>query len=1096
MMSRPGLAAALLLAVLVVASLPGAGLATAATPSPAAISIRGAQAITNATPSPADWRDIPIYQIFTDRFWDGDPSNNNAEGSYDPGSTTGTWDAGKVHGGDFVGVLEKLDYIQAMGFKAIWISPVYLNANGEYHGYAARDFKAIAPHFGTETELQALSAELHARGMYLILDVVVNHMGNMSTSYTSGYPTFHDNPSPYVLQWRGITQPAAPFNNLAWFHNNGEIQDYVDPDQVLGELFGLDDLKTEDPQVAAALVNASNWLIDICDADGFRIDTVKHVEMAFWQTWTPAVRAHADSIGKSNFIFFGEVFDGSDSKTGSYTGTEAGGAFALNSMLYYPMHFTMRDVFASGQPTSSLTARYSHLTDYDPVAREQLVYFLDNHDVSRFLSSGVGDQDWSKLRTALDFMLTTRGVPCVYQGTEQGFDGGSDPYDREDMWDGEWDYGPSLGDNFNMTHPLYRWMRDLLDIRSRYDAARTGGFTMLADASSAGIYAFLRTGTAEDLLVVVNSASSSKSTGPLATNWANGTTLADLRDPAFTVAVGSGGSVSLTLAGRTGRILVRAAAVTDATPAVDTQSPAHADTVGAPRPPIRLGFNRPMNTTSVQSAFSLSPAVAGTFSWEADTAMTFTPSVDLPEGVHYTVRVEATALAASGGALLVGESGSALAARAVSAGALPRVASDGAPMRAAFETYFVTGGGVPGLVVATGFNASIFVDGSVLDTPEGIAVGEGGAWGDDFFVGDAGTNRILRITPAGVVSTVVTNALLAKPEGLDFDRGGVYGGDLLVADMNGLLRVTAGGSVIQIAAGTSSTNTGALYCAGAGPFGGFPYLGSNSSNRVERYEAGVGYVPFASPVNGFEGVALGAAAFGGGEKLLVANPDLSSYASSIDGDGSILFADSLGVLSLFVQNASLLGGVTAMVVDTGGGFGGDLLAADVATESVLRVSPGGSVSLLASGFGNLFSSDCLTIGADGALYVVDTGSGEPFTDSSGGNAPARIIRIAADNQVGVNDPLRPLSPMLRVYPNPMAGAGRVSLRLEQEAEVKLEMFDVRGRLVAVPFAGRLDAGTADLPLDLRAGSAPAAGVYFLRVVMDGAATATARVVLW
>ncbi len=1020
-----------------------------------------------ATSSPSDWRDVPIYQIFTDRFWDGDPSNNDAEGSYDPGSTTGTWDPGNVHGGDFVGVLEKLDYIQAMGFKAVWISPVYLNAYGEYHGYAARDFKAIAPHFGTEAELQALSAELHARGMYLILDVVMNHMGNMITSYTSGYPTFHDDPSPYVLQWRNSTRPAAPFDNLAWYHNNGEIQNYVDPDQVLGELAGLDDLKTEDPQVVAALVDAASWLIDTCDADGFRIDTVKHVDTAFWQTWTPAVRAHADSIGKSNFFFFGEVFDGSDAKNGSYTGTEAGGAYALDSVLYFPMHFTMRDVFAYGSATSNITDRYANLTDYDPAARERLVYFLDNHDVSRFLSAGVANQDWAKLRTALDFMLATRGVPCVYQGTEQGFDGGGDPYDREDMWDGEWDYGPSLGDNFNMTHPLYRWTRDLLDIRSRYDALRTGGYTLLADDNSAGILAFLRTGASEDVLVALNTASSTQSTGSLATNWANGTQLADLRDPSFTVTVGGGGSVSFSLGARSGRLLARASAVTTAAPAVDTQSPAHDSTVGAPRPPIRLGFNRSMNTATAEAAFSLDPPVPGTFGWEADTAMTFTPSADLSEGVHYDVRLEATALAAS----------------------------DGAPLRAAFETFFVTSGGVPGLNVAPGFHASIFADGSALDIPEGIAVGEGGAWGDDFFVGDAGLNAVLRITPEGVVSMFASNALLGKPEALDFDRGGVYGGDLLIADMNGLLRVSTGGAVSQIAAGSSSTNTGALYCAAPGPFAGFPYLCTNSGNRVERYEAGTGYVPFASPVPGAEGVALGAGAFGGGTMLLVANPDLSSYASSIDGDGSILFADSLGALSVFVQDASLLGGVTAMVVDDGGQFGGDLLVANVATESVLRVTPGGSVSVLASGFGNLFSSDCLAVGSDGALYVVDTGSGEPFTDTSGGSAPARIVRIAADNQVGVNDPVRPIVPMLRVYPNPMAGAGHIALRLEQEADVKVQMFDIRGRLVAMPFAGRLPAGSVELPVNLRGGSAPASGVYFLRVVLDGEPAATTRVVL-
>ncbi len=1018
------------------------------------------------TPSPADWRDVPIYQVFTDRFWDGDPSNNNAEGSYDPGSTTGTWRPGNVHGGDFAGVLQKLDYIQSLGFKAVWISPVVLNANGEYHGYAARDFEAIAPHFGTQTELRALADALHARGMYLIIDIVTNHMGNMIYSTTSGYPTFHADPSPYVLKWRSSTRPAAPFNNLAWFHNNGEIQNYVDPDQVLGELAGLDDLKTEDPTVRNALVNATRWLIDATDCDGFRIDTVKHVDMGFWQTWTPAVRAHADSLGKDNFFFYGEVFDGSDAKCGSYTGTEAGGAFALNSVLYFPMHYSMRYVFGQGGPTDEITNRYANLGDYDPAARDRLVGFLDNHDVSRFLSAGVANQDWSKLRTALDFLLFTRGVPCVYQGTEQGFDGGGDPYDREDMWDGEWDYGPSVGDNFNMTHPLYLTTRRLLDIRAHYDALRTGGFTELASEGSPGIYAFRRSGVSENVVVVINTQTSVRSSGALASGWSPGEPLADLLDPAFNQNVQSGGVVNVSVPARSARVLVRAAAVVPETPSVWSQSPAHGDTVSLSRPPVRLGFNRSMDHASVQAAFTLDPPVSGSFSWEADSAVTFTPSADITDGTRLTVRLEPTATAASGGD----------------------------HPAAAFETFFVIAGGAPGLTVAPGYHAEVLVSGSALGTPEGIALGEGGAWGSDFFVGDAGGHRILRVTPVGGVTTLATDNLLGKPEGLDFDHGGQWGGDLLVADVNGLLRVTAAGAVSQIAPGTSSTNTGALTSLPPGVFGGFPYLGTSSSNRVERYEPGTGFVPFASPVNGFEGVTPGWGLFGGGEKLLVADPDLTAYASSIDGPGAILTVDAAGTLSTFVQDAALLGGASALLVDTGGSFGGDLLVADIALERVLRVTPQGAIGVLASGFGNLFSSDCLVIGSDGALYVVDTGSGESFTDTSGGNATARILRIAPDTQVGTGGTPPPPPVRLRVFPNPLPGAGRVEVNLERGGTARLLVYDLQGREVAVPFRGPLEAGTDTVAIDLR-GAGLARGVYFLRLVVDERPVAAARVVL-
>jgi glycosidase len=1019
------------------------------------------------TPSPADWRDVPIYQIFTDRFFDGNPANNNAEGSYDPGfAGDGTWYSGNVHGGDFAGVLEKLDYIQGLGFKAIWISPVVVNVWGEHHGYAARDFKAIAPHFGTQTELRALADALHARGMYLVVDVVCNHMGDMIDSGTSGYPTFHDDPSPYVLRWRTSKRPGGLFNNLTWFHNNGGIQNWVDPDQVLGELSSLDDLKTESPAVIAGLDDAMSWLIDVTDCDGFRIDTVKHGDMPFWQTWTPLVRAHAASLGKNNFFFYGEVFDGSDAKCGSYTGTKAGGAFALDSVLYFPMTFTMNDVFAYNQRTSRITDRYAALGNYDAAAQERLVSFLDNHDVARFLSSGVAAQDATKLNAALDFMLTARGVPCVYQGTEQAFDGGADPYDREDMWDGAWDYGPSLGDNFNMTHPLYKRTRDLNDIRSRYDALRTGAFTELKSEAVAGIYAFRRAGAVEDVVVVLNSSSASRASGTLATGWASGTALADLRDPSFSLSVGSGGSISLTVPARRARILVRSSAVTAATPAVDTQSPSHAGTTASPRPAIRLGFNRAMNHASVEAAFSMVPSVPGAFSWEADSAVVFTPSQDWSEGSVVALRLEASATSA-----------------------------DASPMRAAFESFFTIAGGIPGLVVASGFHATEFASGSGIGVPMGIATGEGGAWSDNLYVGDALNNRVLRITTGGSVSVLASGSFLSKPEGLDFDHAGAYGGDLVIADPNGLLRVTSAGVVSQIASGTNATNTGAVACLPAGPLGGFPYMVSNTSNRVERYEAGTGYVPFASPVNGAEGVAPALGMFGFGRRLLVADPDLAAYASSIDGTSSIFFADSTGALSTFVQNPTLLNGVCAMVVDTQGQFGGDLLVANIATETVLRITPAGAISVLASGFGNLFASDCLTIGPDGALYVVDSGSGEPFTDSSGGTAVARIVRVAADTSTGTpGGGGEPPPPFLSIFPNPLTGAGTARFRLEREAMVTLDLFDIRGRRVATPFAGVLPAGPAEVRLDLSALSL-ARGVYFARVVADGASVSSTRVVL-
>src|SRR4029450_8529932 len=124
-----------------------------------------------------------------------------------------------------------------------------------------------------------------------------------------------------------------------------------------------------------------------------------------------------------------------------------------------------------------------------PASREDLVTFLDNHDNSRFLGSGYANQDESRLRNALGWLLTSRGVPCIYYGTEQEFDGGGDPYCREDMWDGQWDFGPSDGDNFDLVHPSFQFTRRLLELRARHEALRRGTtLERTVEGSSAGLY--------------------------------------------------------------------------------------------------------------------------------------------------------------------------------------------------------------------------------------------------------------------------------------------------------------------------------------------------------------------------------------------------------------------------------------------------------------------------------------------------------------------------------------------------------------------------------------------------------------------------------
>jgi alpha-amylase len=603
------------------------------------------------------WQAQSIYQIITDRFFDGDPSNNNADGNYNASGT------GSVHGGDFRGIEQKLDYIKALGATAIWISPVVLNANGEFHGYAGRNFYAVAPHWGTLADLQHMTAAAHARGLLVIDDIIVNHGGDLVYGSAGGstYPNFLAPPAGYNLFYRNSKQYAAPFNTNALnpnltnvFHNNGNIADFGNTQQVeLGELSGLDDFRTESTYVRSNMVEIYKYWIGQAGFDGFRIDTVKHVEMGFWQYWCPLIHDYAASIGKSNFFMFGEVYDGSNPKCGSYTGTKAGGPFALDSVVHYPLFFKMSSVFATATDnTQQIEAQYNLIAaNYDPAAQMRLVTFLDNHDQPRFLSAGGATP--ARLNVALAFLYSSRGVPCLYYGTEQAFNGTTDPNDREDMFDGAFEQGPSLGDNFNMTHPQFLMVAKLNNFRRLYPALQIGSHVnKWNDPSGPGLFAYARRSGTQEVFVVFNTSASTQTLTNRSTIFAPGTTLVNLFDTNETLTVTATPEIPpIIVPSTTAKIFVSQSDWQPLDPVIISNSPVH-DAASAPTySAIVLKFSGPMDTNTVQSAFSTTPAISGTFGWNGSRdLMTFTPGgAGLPQLTMITVKLTNTAVSAVSG---------------------------------------------------------------------------------------------------------------------------------------------------------------------------------------------------------------------------------------------------------------------------------------------------------------------------------------------------------------------------------------------------------------------------------------------------------------
>ncbi len=501
-----------------------------------------------------DWRDQVIYQLLVDRFANGDARN---DWRVEPTALA------RYQGGDWQGVIDQLDYLEDLGVTAIWISPIVLNVDTDagidgYHGYWAVDLERVNPHFGDVATLREMINEAHARGILVVLDIVTNHLGQVfyydinnngqpdDNVYGSGVrpqgasPTGVESPLSRVSEFdpdfdpRGIqaftslgeagpapirffdmpeifrTPPRpALFSDPTAYSARGRTVNYDDPQQLLWGDFpgGLKDVDTLQPRVREEMVRVYvNWALAL-DLDGFRIDTIKHVDYGFWEYFAPEVRRRLAAAGKTNFFMFGEAFDGRDDLIGSFTLPGR-----LDSVFYFSQKFRVfDDVFGNGGPTSSIqrllderAVHYGQEPQQGGVGlppTQVLVNFVDNHDVSRFLFGRNDERGRSTLRAALTYLYTQDGIPCLYYGTEQEFAGGNDPANREVLWQS----------GYSRTNPTFQHIARLARVRRHYAALRRGSFELrwvtdrTGDAADAGIVAFeRRTESGDYALVVIN----------------------------------------------------------------------------------------------------------------------------------------------------------------------------------------------------------------------------------------------------------------------------------------------------------------------------------------------------------------------------------------------------------------------------------------------------------------------------------------------------------------------------------------------------------------------------------------------------------------
>ncbi len=525
-------------------------------------------------PSP-DWRDQIVYFVMVDRFDDGDPANNDqGTGEYDPS------DHRKFSGGDLRGVERRIDYIRGLGASAVWITPPVANQwwnervrYGGYHGYWAEDFSSVDAHYGTLDDYRSLSHALHSAGMYLVQDIVTNHVADFidyGDDWRNGDPAHGFNlvadprgrraPSQFPFSMNDARDPAQ--RDAAIYHWTPDIRDYADPVQERDfQMSGLDDLNTENVVVRKALRKAYGDWIREAGVDAFRIDTVFYVPPEFFGDFlraddpeAPGILEVAEATGRRDFHVFGEGFgidhpyaDKQARRIEDYMRSQDGEAL-LPGMINFPLYGSLADVFARGAPSAVLAHRIENMMTVhaDP---HRMPSFVDNHDVDRFLAGG----SEAGLRQALLAIMTLPGIPVIYYGTEQGFG-----RQRQAMFAGG--YGSEGRDWFDAGAPLYRYIRRAADLRRAHPVLSRGIPTLLASSQAGpGALAWRMSHDGAQAIVAINSSDAPVLLDNLDTGLPAGTRLRSvfaLDDEGADVVVGEGGMLSLPLDARHGGVWV------------------------------------------------------------------------------------------------------------------------------------------------------------------------------------------------------------------------------------------------------------------------------------------------------------------------------------------------------------------------------------------------------------------------------------------------------------------------------------------------------------------------------------------------------------
>jgi glycosidase len=546
--SASAVVAALVLAV----ALAGSGASSGSAPPSAA------EQAALATPgAPSSLASQRIYFVMPDRYANGDPANDRG-GLTGPVNVTGydPADIGYFHGGDLAGLAAHLQRIKDLGFTALWITPVLkqqttMGGSAAYHGYWGLDFTTVDPHLGTDRDFANLVSDAHALGLKVYLDVVVNHTGDVITLANGG--TYSDIPfrdchghffkaASYVTAKRfpclaARYMPEVPYvfpadrhlkkpewlNDPLNYHDRGNIDFGSCSQQCFeqGDFYGLDDLFTEKPNVMKGLAQIYGSWISRFHVDGFRVDTAKHVNAAFFKLWVPRIRAAAKAAGtETDFPIFGEVTLNDAIDLSDYVRNRG-----VPQVLDFPFQQVASAYAAGFSGAKGISQRledddYFRLPDGSDPA---FPTFLGNHDMGRaaqqILSQSPGLSPAALVKHVLlgyDLLYLLRGAPVVMYGDEVGMIGsGGDKAARQDMFPtqvGEWQTESRVGSppigtgsSFDVTgNPIGAELKVLAGLRDRYPALSTGASVVRYASGPVLIVSRIDVSTGTELVTAFN----------------------------------------------------------------------------------------------------------------------------------------------------------------------------------------------------------------------------------------------------------------------------------------------------------------------------------------------------------------------------------------------------------------------------------------------------------------------------------------------------------------------------------------------------------------------------------------------------------------